>query len=80
MAEDNKLVKVQFFYEDGSSKFANGLELERWNGFLSQVTVMAAARGMNPEWSKVKWTEVPAAIVTDKAQEVTQKKEEHENI
>ncbi len=58
MADDKKLNRVQFFYEDGSSKFISGLELERWSGFLSQVTVMAAARGMNPDWSKVKWEEV----------------------
>lgn len=58
MAEEKKLIKVEYFYEDGSSKFVDGLELDRWNGFMTQVVVMAAARAMNPDWSKVKWNEV----------------------
>lgn len=62
MAEEKKILKVQFFYDDGSSKYIEGLELERWNGFLSQITVMASARGMNPDWSKVKWKEQPVQI------------------
>lgn len=52
---DEKIIKVEFTLEDGSTKYIDGLELERWKGFLTQVIVMATAKNMNPDWSKVKW-------------------------
>jgi len=62
---DKKVVRVTFTYDDGSSKFVEGDELDRWTGFNMQVAVFCTAHNMNPEWSRVKWEEVPARVIPE---------------
>lgn len=54
---DKKLKRVTFHYDDDTSKYIEGDELDRWNGFNMQVAVFCTAHRMNPDWSKVKWEE-----------------------
>jgi hypothetical protein len=56
MADENKLIKVIFQYEDGTSKFIEGSELERWGGFNRQAAIFCQIHDNNPDWSQVKWT------------------------
>lgn len=52
-----QLKRVQFFYEDGTSKFIEGEELALWNSYNEQVALSANVRGVNPKWENVNWTE-----------------------
>ena len=66
---DKKINKVTFHYDDGSYKYIEGEELDRWSGFNIQSATMLSIRGMNPDWSKVKWTEVDPNIEPQKEED-----------
>lgn len=56
------MTRVEFFYDDGTSKFIEGNELDRWTGFNHQVALFCQIHRNNPDWTQVHWTEVvPAA-------------------
>ena len=55
MADDKKLIKVVFRYDDGTSKFIETEELDRWIGFNRQVAIFCQIHNNNPDWSQVNW-------------------------
>lgn len=55
---EKKLKRVEFFYDDGTSKFIEDKELDKWAGMNRQLAIFAQMHKMNPDWSSVKWTEV----------------------
>lgn len=57
---DKKINKMTLHYDDGSSKFVEGMEYERWNGFTTQMMVFCTAHKNLPDFATLKWTEVPA--------------------
>jgi len=50
------LKRVEFEYDDGSVKFIEGKELEKWNSYNAIVAQLASSHGMNPPWEDVNWT------------------------
>lgn len=53
--KENKLIKVIFEYQDGTRKYIEGVELERWEKFNDGVAILAHTHGCNPKWEEVLW-------------------------
>lgn len=49
------LVKVIFEYSDGTGKYLDMEDLEKWIAFNAIVTEEAKRRGINPPWDDIKW-------------------------
>jgi len=50
-----RLIKVQFFFDDGSSKFLENEEAEKWSRWNNNLCQIASFHGQNPEWSELDW-------------------------
>ena len=50
-----KMVRVEFFFEDGSSKFIEGNDVQRWNEFNKHVATIAHVHKQNPNWHEINW-------------------------
>lgn len=55
MENSNKLTKVIFEYEDGTQKYIEEVELEKWIFFNVQVELLASSHKQNPKWENIKW-------------------------
>ena len=53
-----KPTKVVFEYADGSKKYIEDEELEKWNAFNFQVAAIAQTHNFNPPWQDIKWKNV----------------------
>lgn len=49
------LTRVKFEYSDGSGKYLDGEDLERWMQFNAIVAQIAAQHNTNPPWEEIKW-------------------------
>ncbi len=49
------LIKVTFEYSDGTAKYLDMSELEKWMSFNAIVVSEAERRGINPPWQDIKW-------------------------
>ena len=52
------LIKVQFEYSDGSYKYLEGAELEKWMSFNTIVSSIAEKHGVNPPWQDIQWIKI----------------------
>jgi hypothetical protein len=68
---DKKLIRVEFFYDDGTSKFIEGNELDKWGGMNRQVALFCQIHRNNPDWGSVKWTFTEAVGPKEQPQEDT---------
>ena len=51
----SQLIKVIFEYSNGTQKYINGSELEKWMSFNAIALSSAESYGVNPPWNDVKW-------------------------
>ena len=57
---ERKLIKIVYHFDDGTSQFVEGDELDRLNGFTNQTNIFCAVHHMNPDWKQVKWAQTEA--------------------
>ena len=55
---EKELVKVVFEYSDGSKKFIETEELEKWSQMNKDVAMMAMIHHCVPGFDKIIWTEM----------------------
>lgn len=58
------LNKVVFYYSDGTHKYIDENELDRWIGMNRQVAIFCNVHNANPRWEDVKWTWVENSTET----------------
>ena len=49
------ITKVIFENSDGTSKYIDGQDLERWLSFNAIVASEAERHGINPPWKEIRW-------------------------
>ena len=49
------LDRVTYEYSDGTKKYIDSQELEKWLQFNAIVAQFAETHGVNPPWHTVKW-------------------------
>lgn len=49
------LTRVVFEYSDGTAKYLDMAELEKWMAFNAIVVQAAEKQGISPPWKEVKW-------------------------
>ena len=54
----SKLSKVIFEYSDGSRKYIDQEELEKWSDFNFIVANHASLNNVNPPWEEIKWKKI----------------------
>jgi hypothetical protein len=52
------LTKVIFEYSDGTFKYLDSSELEKWLAFNAIVAQSAENHGCNPPWKEIKWIKI----------------------
>ena len=50
-----KTTKIEFTFEDGSSKFLEGDEAEKWSRWNGNICQIAHFHGSNPDWTSLNW-------------------------
>ena len=50
-----KTIKVSFTFDDGSTKFLEGEEAEKWSRWNGNICQFAHLHGVNPDWTALDW-------------------------
>jgi hypothetical protein len=72
------LTKVTLEYSDGTKKYIDGKDAQKWSTFNEQVAIAAMIHNMNPPWETIEWKE-EGQIVKHEQEDIQENTRKEEN-